>query len=421
MTLDVQKIRRDFPILESEIIYLDSAATSFTPEPVLQKMLEYYHHYRANIERGIYAISQRASEEYEEVHRKVAAFLNAKSESEIVIVRNTTEGLTTVAEGLKWERGDKIVTSLLEHHSNLLPWLRIKQRYGVNVEFLRPRADGVIEQDELERKIDDHTKLVALTHISNVLGNILPVGKVSKIAHDHDALFLLDGAQSIPHMKVNVDRIGCDFLAFSGHKMCGPTGVGALYIREDIQEKVEPLFVGGGSILEVDLNRYQLEKGASRFEAGTPPIAEALGLGAAVDYLNALGMDEVASHERRLGEMIYRGLLEVPSVEVYGPEPKSKAGVTSFNVSGLNPHDVALVLDTAANIAVRSGHHCAQPLMKEVLKRPEGTVRASTYIYNTPEEIERLISTISEIASSFTQPKEKPIDAEHPKKRRREI
>jgi len=420
LALNVQKVRRDFPILKSGIIYLDSAATSFTPEPVLQKMLEYYHHYRANIERGIYALSQRASEEYEEAHRKIATFLNAKRESEIVIVKNATEGINTVAEGLQWKRGDKIVTSLLEHHSNLLLWLRIKQRYGAEVEFIRPRADGFIEQKELE-KIDRHTKLVALTHVSNVLGNILPVEEAAKTAHDHGALFLLDGAQSVPHIKVDVDRLDCDFLAFSGHKMCGPTGVGALYVREEVQERLEPLFVGGGSALEVELNRYQLEKGAGRFEAGTPPIAETIGLGAAVNYLESIGMEEVANHERRLGEKIYRGLLEMPSVEVHGPKPKFKTGVTSFNICGFNPHDVALVLDTTANIAVRSGHHCAQPLMKEVLKRPEGTVRVSTYIYNTEEEIAKLISTISEIASSFTSAKENPTDAKHPKRHIREI
>ncbi|MFH1327635.1 MAG: cysteine desulfurase [Candidatus Bathyarchaeota archaeon] len=401
MSLVVKKIRKDFPILDSGIIYLDSAATSLTPEPVIQQMLEYYHHYRSNIERGVYEISQKASEEFDKAHRKIANFINAKSSSEIVIVGNTTEGIATVAYGLDWKKGDKIITSFLEHHSNYLLWLRLKKRYGIDIEVIQPDGKGFIQLDDLEKKIDDHTKLVSLTHVSNVLGVILPVNEISKLAHEHGALFLVDGAQSVPSLKVDVKKIGCDFLAFSGHKTCGPTGAGALYIREELLDEIEPLFVGGGPVLEVGSDYFQLEKGGKKFEAGTPPIAEAIGLGVAVDYLKNIGMDKIAQHERKLMETIHKAFMKIPKIKIYGPEPKFKTGIISFNIGELNPYDVALVLNVSENINVRSGHHCALPLMKEVLKTPDGTIRASIYIYNTEEEIERFISAISEIASSL--------------------
>ena len=397
--MDVERIRRDFSILKSGVVYFDNAASSLTPEPVIEKMLEFYREYRANVERGVHRLSQEASEEYEEAHSKVASFIGAKSPEEIIFVKNSTEAINVVARGLNWKKGDKIVTTLIEHHSNFIVWLRVKEKHGVTVEVVKPNPDGTFNLEDFEKVIDEKTKLVAMTHVSNVLGVITPVKEVCKIAHEKGALFLVDGAQSVPHMKVDVGEIGCDFLAFSGHKMLGPTGIGVLYVKEEVVNKLEPLCIGGGTIKNVDIDRYELAGSPARFEAGTPPIAEAIGLGAAVEYLDKLGMENVEKHDREVSEAIRRGLLEVPGVEVYGPEkPEERLGIVSFNVGDLNPHDVAMALDAMANIMVRSGHHCAMPLMKYLLKKPKGTVRASTYVYNTLEEAEELVQTVSEIA-----------------------
>lgn len=402
---NVEKIRQDFPILKTGVIYLDSTTSSLTPEPVLQKMLEYYHEYRANVGRGVHRLSQEANEEYEEARAKVAVFVNAKSEGEIIMTKNTTEGINMVASGLKWERGDKIVTSALEHHSNYIVWLRLKKRYGVEVEAVmpkEPKSRGILELSDFEKAIDDKTKLVAVTHVSNVLGTILPVGQIAKIAHEHNALMLIDAAQSAPHLKVDVQEIGCDFLAFSGHKMCAPTGSGVLYMKNDVMGKVEPLLIGGGAIEDVGMDYYTLNKTSKRFEAGTPPIAEVLGLGAAVDYLQKLGIGLIEKYEKELARRMYAEFSEIPKVEVYGPEPEHKISILAFNVDNLNSHDVALALDLTANIMTRSGHHCALPLMKEVVKK-NGLVRASTYFYNTKEEIDKLATAVRQISENLTK------------------
>ena len=381
---------------------MDSAASSLTPEPVLEKMMEFYHHYRANVDRGIHQLSQKASEEYELAHRKVAQFINAKSGDEIVFTRNATEGLNIVANGLKWSKGDKIVTTMIDHHSNFIIWQRVRQRYGAKLEALKPDEQGLFNLTDFERSIDDSTRVVAVPHASNALGTVLPVREISEIAARKGALTVIDGAQSVPHMKIDVREIGCDFMAFSGHKMCGPTGSGALYIREELAEEVEPTFIGGGSIRDVSQDRFELATGWHRFEAGTPGVAEGIGLGRAVDYLSQLGMDDVRSHEMELGKRLYEGLSQIPNVEVYGPsDPRSRVALVSFNVGDLNPHDVALALDISKKIMIRSGHHCALPAMKEVI-HSDGTARASLYIYNTPEEVEVFLSTVEEIADSLT-------------------
>jgi len=403
--LNVEKVRNDFPILKSGIIYLDSAASSLTPEPVLEKMLEFYRQYRANVDRAIHRLSQQASEEYGHAHAKVADFINAKSDSEIIMTKNTTEGTNIIASGLKWKKGDKVVTSVIEHHSNFIIWLRVKNRYGVNVELVKPKtpmAQGLLDPADFEKVVDDKTRIVAVTHVSNVLGVITPIKEIAKIAHEHGAYVLVDGAQSVPHMRVDVQKLGCDFLAFTGHKMCAPTGSGALYIKEELTEEVEPLCIGGGSIADVELDNYKLDKSPRRFEAGTPAIAEAIGLGAAVDYLGKVGMENIEHHEKELTRKMYEALNEIPQIEIYGPKPEHKIGITAFNVSDLNPHDVALALDVSANIMVRSGHHCALPLTKSVLNRP-GSVRASTYLYNTKEEIEKFILAVREIAETLAK------------------
>jgi len=403
--LDVHKIREDFPILKSGVIYLDSTASSLTPEPVLARMLEFYRGYRANVERGVHRLSVKASEEYERARSKVADFINAKSDSEIVMTRNTTDGINLVANGLKWRKSDKIVTSVLEHHSNFIVWLRVRDKHRARVEVVMPRkpiVKGLLHPEDFEKVIDDKTRIVALTHVSNVLGSIMPVKDIAKIAHEHGALVLIDGAQSVPHLKVDVQKIGCDFLAFSGHKMCAPTGSGVLYMREEVQKDVEPLLIGGGTIEEVGVDYYKLDIGPRRFEAGTPDVAAGIGLGAAVDYLQKIGMDNIERHEKKLAKQMYEGLSALPKVEVYGPESERRVGIMPFNVADLNPHDVALALDVSANIMVRSGHHCAQPLSKNVVGKP-GTVRASAYLYNTKEEIEKLISAVKEIAETLAR------------------
>ena len=400
--LNTKKIRKDFQILNSGIVYLDNAASSLTPEQVLQKIMEFYHNYRANVDRGIHRLSQKASEEYEKTHAKVAGLINAKSETEVILTRNATEAINLVANGLTWKKGDKIVTSLIEHHSNFIVWLRLKRRYGVEVEIVRPNREGLFNIADFEKAIDTKTRLVALTHVSNVLGVKTPVEEVSKIAHDHDAHLLVDGAQSVPHLKVDVQRIGCDFLAFSGHKMLGPTGVGVLYARRELLDNLEPLSIGGGTITDVGLDYYTLSESPTKFEAGTPAIGEAIGLGAAIEYLGEVGLENIEIHERKLMENLYGGLANISGVEVYGPkEIEQRTSIASFNIDSLNPHDVALALDVSADIMVRSGHHCCIPLIKELLKRHEGTVRASLYIYNTEAEIEKLVSAVDQISRSL--------------------
>lgn len=403
--LDVNEIRKDFPILKTGIVYLDSTASSLTPEPVLERMLEYYREYRANVERGVHRLSVKASEEYERARKKVADFINAKSTSEIIVTRNTTEGTNLVASGLNWKKGDKIVTSVLEHHSNFIVWLRVRDKHGAKIEVVTPRkpvTKGILNIADFEKAIDDKTKLVAVSHVSNVLGVVQPVKEIAKIAHEHGAYVLLDGAQSVPHMKVDVQKIGCDFLAFSGHKMCAPTGSGVLYIREEVAEDVEPLIIGGGSIVDVGTDYYKLDASPRRFEGGTPDVAAVIGLGAAVDYLTRIGMDKIEAYDKALVKRMYNGLTSLSNVEVYGPEPARRVGPIPFNVGDLNPHDVALALDVSANIMVRSGHHCAQPLSKTVICRP-GTVRASCYFYNTLNEIALLVSAVKEIAETMTK------------------
>ena len=384
---------------------MDNTASSLTPEPVLQKMLEFYRQYRANVGRGIHSLSQKASKEYELARTKVVDFINAKSETEVIMTRNTTEGINIVANSLNWKKGDKIVTSLIEHHSNFIPWIRLKNKCDIDLEIVKPKEPiihGLLDPADFEMATDDKTKLVAIAHVSNVLGTITPIKEITEIAHEHGAYVLVDGAQSVPHMKVDVQKIKCDFLAFSGHKMCGPTGSGVLYIREELIDEVEPLFVGGGTISDVGLDYYTFEKSPMRFEAGTPSVADAIGLGAAIDYLIEVGMENIERHERELTKQMYEGFTAIPKVEVYGPEPEYRIGLISFNVGDLNPHDVALALDVSANIMVRSGHHCALPLTKNIIHK-SGSVRASVYLYNTKDEVDKLVSTVNEIAETIAK------------------
>jgi cysteine desulfurase/selenocysteine lyase len=394
MTLD--NIRKDFPLL-SEVCYLDSAATSLSPEPVLEAMLEYEHKFRANAGRGVHRIAQQASQKYRDAHLKIRKFIHAP-EGELVFTKNSTEAINTVASGLAWQKGEQVITTLLEHHSNLLPWMRLRNRYGIDLQLLTPARDGTLDPAALEAIITKQTRLVAISQTSNVLGNIVPISEFAKICRDYGALLLVDGSQSVPHMPVDVERLGCDFLCFSGHKMLGPTGTGVLFMKTPC---LEPLLVGGGSVERVTAEGYTLTDGYERYEAGTPNISGAIGLARAVDYLEALGMENIQNHEQQITRYIIDGLTGFETVEVFGPGPAgNRIGVISFAIKGLNPHDVAVMLDGEANVMVRSGHHCCMPLM-EHLNLKDGTVRASLHCYNTIEDAELLVDTVRKIAGDF--------------------
>ena len=404
VALDPYEIRRDFPLLvKRRIVYLDNAATSQKPRQVIEAMAKFYEEKYANIHRGLHVLSREASEAYEEAHEVVAKFIDAKSWREIVFVKNTTEAINLVAYswGLReLRKGDEVVVTIMEHHSNLLPWVAIAKLKGAKLRIVELGEDYTLNYEQLEESISERTRVVAVTHVSNVLGTLNDVKRIAKLAHEVDAICLVDGAQSVPHMPVNVREIGCDFLAFSGHKMLGPTGIGVLYGREELLSEMEPFLYGGDMVREV---RYA--GGAVRpswnelpwkFEAGTPNIVGGVGLAEAVRYLERIGMDEVRRHEVELTRYALKRLRELNGVEVYGPSKVEKrGGVIAFNLRGLDPHSVAALLDERG-IAVRSGFHCAQPL-HEYLGLVEGTVRASFYIYNTREDVDALINALGEI------------------------
>lgn len=399
--MDVKSIRKDFPILEQDFIYLDSAASSLTPEQVVLKEMEFYRGYRANVERGVHRWSQEASEEYENAHEEAAQFIGAPSKANVAMLRNTTEGINLVANSQDWKKTDKIVTSVIEHHSNFITWLRVRQRYGTEVDVVRCDTEGIFELADWENAIDDDTTLVAVTHVSNVLGCIVPIKEIIEIAHEHGAKVLIDGAQGVPHIETDVQKLDVDFLAFSGHKMLGPTGSGGLYIAEHEIATTEPLCIGGGTIADVSIDDYVLAVPPMKYEAGTPAIAQVIGLGEACRYLKKAGMKNIEEWDLKLANRLLDGLSEIPGVEIYGPkDPKQRVGLATFNIEGMNPHDVALTLDMEYDVATRSGHHCALPLMKELYQLNQGNVRASTYLYNTVEEIDHLISAVEEIAKN---------------------
>jgi cysteine desulfurase/selenocysteine lyase len=390
--ITTEEIRRDFPLL-GDIVYLDSAATSLSPEPVLQSLIEFEHCYRSNVGRGIHRLAQIATQRYWHAHKKVAEFIGA-SQGEVVFTKNTTEGINFVAQALDWKPGDRIVTTILEHHSNLLPWKRL-ERIGVEVTVVSITPEYLLDPDAVAAALNGKTRLVAVTSASNVLGVITPVREIAKAAHDAGALLLVDGAQSVPHMPTRVDELGCDFLCFSGHKMLGPTGTGVLWMRDPA---IEPVVLGGGVIDAIEDGRPVFAEGYSRFEAGTPNIGGGIGLGAAVDYLTAIGMDRVRELDRRLTDRMIAGLSQIPGVHLYAPKsPEKRIGVVSFTVDGFEPHAVAHLLDESSDIMVRSGNHCCIPLMQH-LGLDKGTVRASLHVYNSQEDVDSLIAAVDGIA-----------------------
>lgn len=392
--MDIGQIRQDIP-LTGEVIYLDNASTSLSPRPVIDAMVEYETYYRANVGRGVHRLSQIAGQLYWDAHETVNSFIGGKGGTP-VLVRNCTEAINMVSRGLCFEEGDEVITTVSDHHSNLLPWYALREQ-GVTVKVIAPSGDAIyagVTGDDVLASVSSKTRLIAVSHASNVLGTIQPVKEISSIAHDLGAFCLVDGAQSVPHVKVDVRDIGCDFLCFSGHKMLGPTGTGVLWMHE---ESIKPLLLGGGMIEEVTAGGYCVTSGYQKYEAGTPNISGALGLRAAVKYLNHIGMGEVEAHETALTRELITGLSDIDGVRVIGPPiGENRIGVVSFTVEGLHPHDVAHLLDDQDAIIVRSGHHCCMPLMQH-LGLPDGTVRASLYLYNTHEEIQTLVSGVREI------------------------
>lgn len=403
---DILALRREFPILHQEVhgkplAFLDSGASSQKPRRVIQALEEYYERTNANVHRGVYQLSEQATFAYERARGKVAKFIGAKSPRELIFTRNTTEAINLVAQAwgsANLRPGDRILLSVMEHHSNLVPWQMIAERTGAKIEYLPIDGDGRLVLDDLERRLEG-VKIVALTHQSNVLGTINPVRDIAARAHDVGALVLVDGAQSVPHMPVNVQELGIDFLAFSGHKMCGPTGVGGLWGRRTLLENMPPFLGGGSMIRSVTLEGTTYADIPARFEAGTPAIGEAIALGEAVDFLQDVGMELIHAHECDLTYYALERLSDVEGLAVYGPKtPTMRGGAVSFTLDGVHPHDIAAVLD-GQGIAVRAGHHCCMPL-HDLLQIP-ATARASFYLYNTTEEIDRLATGLEKARTLF--------------------
>jgi cysteine desulfurase/selenocysteine lyase len=408
--LDLAAIRADFPILRETVngkplTYLDSAASSQKPEAVIRALDDYYRHYNANVHRGIYGISERATAAYEEARHKVARFINAADNREVIFTRGTTEGINLVARswgGANVGAGDVLVYSEMEHHSNLVPWQLVAAERGATLDYIPVTDEGRLDLDAYDRLLarwGERVKLVAVTHVSNTLGTINPVREIAARAHAVGAVVLVDGAQSVPHAPTDLQALGCDFLAFSGHKMLGPMGIGVLWGRRALLEAMPPFQAGGSMIRRVTLRETTYADLPNKFEAGTPSTGDAIGLGAAVDYLSALGLDAIRAHEHDLAAYALARLGDVEGVRVYGPPTaEERTGVLSFTLGEIHPHDLATLLDEDG-VCVRAGHHCTQPLMDRF--GLAATARASLYLYNTREEVDRLAAALERAKAIF--------------------
>jgi len=393
-----KEIRSHFPILHQEInghplVYLDSGATSQKPTQVIEAIKNYYELENSNVHRGVHTLGNRATDSYEGAREKVRKFINATSTKEVIFTRGTTTSLNTVARsyGLaNVKEGDEIVITYMEHHSNIIPWQQLAKETGATLKYIDLEADGTISLDSVRSTITDKTKIVSVVYVSNVLGTMNPIKEITQIAHEHGAIMVVDGAQASPHIKLDVQALDCDFLAFSGHKMCGPTGIGVLYGKQALLEKMEPIEFGGEMIDFVGLYESTWKELPWKFEGGTPIIAGAIGLGAAIDFLEEIGLDEIEKHEHELAAYAMDKMSAIDGLTIYGPtDPSKRAGIITFNLNDVHPHDLATVLDMNG-IAVRAGHHCAQPLMKWL--QVSATARASFYLYNTKEDIDSLIA-----------------------------
>ncbi|MCY8208946.1 cysteine desulfurase SufS [Bacillus subtilis] len=403
--MNITDIREQFPILHQQVnghdlVYLDSAATSQKPRAVIETLDKYYNQYNSNVHRGVHTLGTRATDGYEGAREKVRKFINAKSMAEIIFTKGTTTSLNMVA--LSYARanlkpGDEVVITYMEHHANIIPWQQAVKATGATLKYIPLKEDGTISLEDVRETVTSNTKIVAVSHVSNVLGTVNPIKEMAKIAHDNGAVIVVDGAQSTPHMKIDVQDLDCDFFALSSHKMCGPTGVGVLYGKKALLENMEPAEFGGEMIDFVGLYESTWKELPWKFEAGTPIIAGAIGLGAAIDFLEEIGLDEISRHEHKLAAYALERFRQLDGVTVYGPE--ERAGLVTFNLDDVHPHDVATVLD-AEGIAVRAGHHCAQPLMKWL--DVTATARASFYLYNTEEEIDKLVEALQKTKEYFT-------------------
>jgi cysteine desulfurase / selenocysteine lyase len=411
--LDVNRIRDDFPILRrlvngKPLVYLDNAATSQKPRSVIQALVDYYENYNSNVHRGVHQLSQEATDAYEAVRAQTARFINAPHEEEVIFTRNTTESINLVSYA--WARrvlqpGGEIVVTEMEHHSNLIPWQMAAADTGAALRLVPLRDDGTLDLDEYAARLSDRTRLVAVSHMSDTLGTMNPVREMAALAHERGALVLVDGAQSVPHMAVDVQDLGCDFLAFSAHKMLGPTGVGVLWGRREILDPMAPFLGGGSMIMEVWWDRATWHDLPFRYEAGTPNIADVIAFGPALSYLDDLGMAAVREHERELTAYALAALREVPDLRIYGPQDaEGRGGVFSFGIgepgtpSYVHPHDIGTVVDDDG-VAIRAGHHCCQPLMRRL--GVPATARASVYVYNTREEIDALVGALCKVHALF--------------------
>ena len=405
-TLDVAKIRADFPILKQLIhgkplVYLDNAATSQKPQAVIDSLVQYYTTTNANVHRGVHTLSQQATDDYEGARAKVRQFIGAAEDREIIFVRGTTEGINLVAQTYGRQNigpGDEIIVSNMEHHSNIVPWQMLCEEKGAHLLVVPINDDGELLLDEYEKLLGPRTKLVSMVHQSNSLGTILPVEQIIAMAHSHGVPVLLDGAQSVPHLPVNVQQLGCDFLVFSGHKLYGPTGIGVLYGKAELLEAMPPFQGGGEMIKSVTFEKTIYNDLPNKFEAGTPNIAGAIALGAAIDYVTELGIDQIQAYEHELLEYGTQALSDISSLRIIGTAAE-KAGVLSFVMDGVHPHDIGTILDTEG-VAIRTGHHCTQPLMERF--QIPATARASLAFYNTREDIDALVKAIDRVIEVFS-------------------
>jgi len=400
--LDIKKIRNDFPILSKKVngkklVYLDNSATSQKPKRVINSISDYYSNYNSNVHRAIHSLGERATLKFEEAHEKVARFINASKE-EIIFTRNTTESLNILAYSLGKEitSKDNIVITEMEHHSNIVPWQQLCKRTGAELRYILINKEGKLDLRNIP--IDNNTKIVSVVHVSNVLGTINPVKEIGKIAHKHKALLIIDGAQSVPHLKIDIRNIDADFMAFSGHKMLGPTGIGVLYGKKEHLKKINPVFFGGGMISSVTQEDAQWTDIPTKFEAGTPNIEGAIALAVAIDYLEELGMDSICNHIKELTSYAMKELSQLKNITIYGPRNRERAALISFNLIGIHPHDVAQLLDKEG-IAIRAGHLCAKPLMNTL--GTAAVCRASFYFYNTKQEINSLVSSLKKVQEVF--------------------
>lgn len=404
--MSLLQVREDFPVLgrkvhDKPLVYVDNAATTQKPRRVIDALTNYYEQYNANVHRAIHTLGEEATNAYEAAREKVARFIHSPESDCIVFTKNASEAINLVAAA--WGRknigpGDEIVLTPMEHHSNLIPWQQLAKEKEARLVYVDLTDDGEIDMESFVRAISDKTRLVTMTQASNVLGTLPPIAKMSKIVAEHGAVFFVDGAQSAPHMPVDVQALGCDFFAFSAHKMCGPTGIGALYGKRELLEAMDPFMYGGEMISDVTLEKSTWNDIPYKFEAGTPNIAGAIGFGAAIDYLLGIGMDKVRAHEKELTQYALDAFQALPGMTIYGPR-KERAGLISFNYSDIHPHDLSTALDLEG-IAIRAGHHCAQPLMRH-LDVP-ATARASFYVYNTKEDIDRIVNALLKTKEFFS-------------------